>query len=230
MTKAEFDEALKGIKDALDRAGLDPTYLEDGLYQVPVRSNRARPYAGTGHEYDYLERISTLLPHDVDWEYTDNTSTDEVGEDAAEVEFFFNGETVCLENVEGEVNSDSTLVYGDVYGCLRQTLEEVMESYGLRLGRTCYACPEQYDLKLGDRCVGYLRLRHGHFRADYYPPYTEAYGLDLDNICYETEDIKGDGLFHDEEERNEQLFEAQKAIFLRFLGELPVEPEVLAEG
>lgn len=29
------------------------------------------------------------------------------------------------------------------------------------------ACPEQYDAYIGERVVGYLRLRHGHFRVDY---------------------------------------------------------------
>ena len=37
---------------------------------------------------------------------------------------------------------------------------------GYRLILTCGACPEQYDVFDGDRQVGYLRLRHGHFRAD----------------------------------------------------------------
>ena len=40
---------------------------------------------------------------------------------------------------------------------------------GCRLICTCSACPEQYavyDNKAGQQ-IGYLRLRHGHFRADY---------------------------------------------------------------
>ena len=32
---------------------------------------------------------------------------------------------------------------------------------------TCSACPEQYDAFIGDRKVGYLRLRWGEFRVDY---------------------------------------------------------------
>ena len=35
-----------------------------------------------------------------------------------------------------------------------------------RLEMTCFACPEQYDVYLEDEKVGYLRLRHGHFRCD----------------------------------------------------------------
>lgn len=36
----------------------------------------------------------------------------------------------------------------------------------IRLKRTCYACPEQYDAYDGDRRVGYLRLRHGNFTVE----------------------------------------------------------------
>jgi hypothetical protein len=35
------------------------------------------------------------------------------------------------------------------------------------LVQTCGACPEQYDAFIGDRQVGYLRLRWGEFRVDY---------------------------------------------------------------
>ena len=36
----------------------------------------------------------------------------------------------------------------------------------VRLVLTCGACPEQYDAFIGDKHVGYLRLRHGTFRVD----------------------------------------------------------------
>ena len=43
-----------------------------------------------------------------------------------------------------------------------------MEIDGLKLIRTCFACPEQYDvLDKNHNVVGYLRLRHGFFRVDY---------------------------------------------------------------
>lgn len=35
------------------------------------------------------------------------------------------------------------------------------------LKKTCSACPEQYDVYLDGKQVGYLRLRHGYFRCDY---------------------------------------------------------------
>lgn len=39
----------------------------------------------------------------------------------------------------------------------------------IRLRMTCLACPEQYDAFVDDSetQVGYLRLRHGHFRVDF---------------------------------------------------------------
>lgn len=36
----------------------------------------------------------------------------------------------------------------------------------ITLRRTSTACPEQYDAYIGDRQVGYLRMRHGAFRVD----------------------------------------------------------------
>ena len=73
--------------------------------------------------------------------------------------------------------------------------------YGLLL--TCTACPEQYDVTLDDvadvasggmrpepTVVGYLRLRHGHFRAEA----PECGG----ETVYEAWP-KGDGMFDDDE-------------------------------
>ena len=41
-----------------------------------------------------------------------------------------------------------------------------MDINGYTLKRTCFACPEQYDVYKDGKDVGYLRLRHGIFRAD----------------------------------------------------------------
>ena len=78
-----------------------------------------------------------------------------------------------------------------------------MEINGFNLIETCGACPEQYDVMLGEKKVGYLRLRHGYFRADYpgcggrtvYEAYPE-----------------GDGIFAGYEERMLHLTEAVNAI------------------
>ena len=69
----------------------------------------------------------------------------------------------------------------------------------IRLERTCFACPEQYDVFVDGEKLGYLRLRHGEFRAE-----------------YRGEDVlwgepKGDGIF-DEDERDEWLERASRAI------------------
>lgn len=55
-----------------------------------------------------------------------------------------------------------------------------------RLDRTCFACPEQYDLYYNDEPVGYFRLRHGVFTVEY--PYC---GGELLLEVYP----KGDGIF-----------------------------------
>lgn len=60
----------------------------------------------------------------------------------------------------------------------------------MRLELTCPACPEQYDVWHGKQKVGYLRLRHGHFRAHFM-------GVEGE-IVYEADTI-GDGLFEDSE-------------------------------
>ena len=62
--------------------------------------------------------------------------------------------------------------------------------------------PEQYDVFDGDEKIGYMRLRHGFFRADVTKPATitayEAYP-------------NGDGCF-DDDERHKYLSEAISAI------------------
>lgn len=75
-----------------------------------------------------------------------------------------------------------------------------------RLICTCGACPEQYDVydEVTKKQVGYLRLRHGYFRAD------------LDDCGGETvyeAETNGDGIF-DEDERMPQLHAAIAAIDL----------------
>lgn len=72
----------------------------------------------------------------------------------------------------------------------------------IRLVQTCFACPEQYDAFIGDRQVGYLRLRHGCFRVDY-----PAAGGET---IYRA-NPQGDGIF-EYEERGHYLAEAKKAI------------------
>ena len=75
---------------------------------------------------------------------------------------------------------------------------------GCRLVLTCPACPEQYEVFDGStrEQIGYLRLRHGYFRADV----PECGG----ETVYEA-NPRGDGAF-DEDERLGYLTKAVKAI------------------
>lgn len=74
---------------------------------------------------------------------------------------------------------------------------------GYRLVQTSSACPEQYEVFDSDgKQVGYLRLRHGYFRADY-----PDHGGDT---VYEA-DTRGDGIF-DDDERMPQLEAAVAAL------------------
>lgn len=72
----------------------------------------------------------------------------------------------------------------------------------ITLEKTCPACPEQYDAFIGEKQVGYLRLRHGYFRVDY----PSAGG----ETIYEAYP-KGDGSFYDDE-REFYLIRAKIAI------------------
>lgn len=62
---------------------------------------------------------------------------------------------------EKETQSDS----GKVQGQKARPATSINIS-GFDLVKTCSGCPEQYDVYLGVNQVGYLRLRHGYFRAD----------------------------------------------------------------
>lgn len=74
---------------------------------------------------------------------------------------------------------------------------------GFRLVNTCGACPEQYDVFRGADRVGYLRLRHGFFSADY----PDVWG----DPVYESQTV-GDGIFHSAQERETHLRYAVEAI------------------
>ncbi len=60
----------------------------------------------------------------------------------------------------------------------------------IKLVLTCSACPEQYDAFDEDVQVGYLRLRHGHFRVDF----PDCGGETIHEAYPE-----GDGAFDDDE-------------------------------
>ena len=84
--------------------------------------------------------------------------------------------------------------------------------YGLTLKNTCVLCPEQYDVYYGDTLCGYMRLRHGYFRTEYYENPEDEYGLS-EEIVYHS-DTKGGGRFLCEE-REEHLKRGAEAIIKR---------------
>lgn len=75
------------------------------------------------------------------------------------------------------------------------------EEFKIRLEQTCGACPEQYDAfhSVTGEKIGYLRLRHGYFRAEY-----------KGDIVYETYP-RGDGCF-ESDERDQYLHRACESI------------------
>lgn len=84
---------------------------------------------------------------------------------------------------------------------------------GYRLEMTCCACPEQYDVfDKNNVKVGYLRLRHGHFRADV---------PDCGDETVYTSCTEGDGVF-DDAERMPQLTAAINSIdaYRKRMGEI----------
>jgi hypothetical protein len=103
------------------------------------------------------------------------------------------------------IQNDNTEI-ADVYGCFSLAGERTMvitvsgKDYILTL--TCDSCPEQYDVELEGQEVGYLRLRHGLFTAQF----PDVEGREV----YEAE-TDGDGYFTDEE-RDRHLRAAIEAI------------------
>lgn len=84
--------------------------------------------------------------------------------------------------------------------------------YGLNLKRTCLACPEQYDVFYEKTLCGYMRLRHGWFRTEYYktPEDQDNYSGKIVYECHP----KGDGIFYDDE-REEHLKKGAEEIMKR---------------
>jgi hypothetical protein len=86
---------------------------------------------------------------------------------------------------------------------------------GCRVIITCFACPEQYDVFLGDKQIGYLRLRWSHFTADY---------PDVDGECvYEATigDSGWDGRFKNDEQRYRYLNAAVAALLEKAIRTIP---------
>ncbi len=82
-------------------------------------------------------------------------------------------------------------------------MEIVIKGNKYVLYQTCGACPEQYDVVRDGKQVGYLRLRHGTFRA-------ECPDCGNETVLI-TSEVEGDGIF-DCDERDFWLHNAVEAI------------------
>ena len=78
----------------------------------------------------------------------------------------------------------------------------IIKGYELRM--TCGMCPEQYDVYKDGVKVGYFRLRHGCFSAEF--PDCGWYEV------FYSEDCEGDGAFIDDKERELFLTKAVDAL------------------
>ena len=76
---------------------------------------------------------------------------------------------------------------------------------------TCMACPEQYDVFIGEDQVGYVRLRGGALRA----AYPNVYGKYEYNHHFQGDGWKGE--FDDEDERKFHLDLVAKHLYNRYL-------------
>lgn len=99
-----------------------------------------------------------------------------------------------------------------LYAGTQKTDKSTLYINGLLFGRTCWACPEQWDvfetteeeLETKDTLVGYVRLRHGQLSVNV----PDVGGQEI----YFTYDVRGDGIFDDDEERMKHLKSISQAI------------------
>lgn len=87
---------------------------------------------------------------------------------------------------------------------------------GLRFVETCGACPEQYDVFLDDRQVGYVRLRHGYLSIRY----PDVSGDEV----YQAYPRNSDGCFTDDGVRRRHLKRGAKAILEKLI-QSPTQPD-----
>jgi hypothetical protein len=86
----------------------------------------------------------------------------------------------------------------------------VTEGVALLFERTCDACPEQYDVFLDGKMVGYVRLRWSCLTAE--SPYV------FGDTVYEHEFGEGlQGCFDSDEQRNYHLELIAKALYNKYL-------------
>lgn len=81
--------------------------------------------------------------------------------------------------------------------------EDTLIIHGYIFVRTCFACPEQYDVYLGKQQVAYVRLRHGRVYAS---------NPDVGGKVVYQAYPEGDGIFASDEERDYHLNQIVKAL------------------
>lgn len=101
----------------------------------------------------------------------------------------------------GTAEAEALVGYLEEAGLLIAEDPQVATAVAVDLKRMGMAMPEQYDLFREGRQIGYLRLRHGQFKA-VYPDHRSA------QIVYSA-NTRGQGSFQDDAERAEEL---QKAV------------------
>lgn len=129
------------------------------------------------------------------------------------------------EDVVGEINTAvrpsvvDKIDENNVIEAISNADTQDTEILGLQLKLTCFACPEQYNVFLGAAQVGYLRLRHGYFRADV----PDVGGTTV----YIASNVKGDGMFEDDE-RAFFLHNACRSIWKAIIsGQVAADAELL---
>lgn len=84
-----------------------------------------------------------------------------------------------------------------------------MEMYFVR---TCYACPEQYDVyDNGKNQIGYVKLRYGQLKATY----PDFGGETVFEHTFEEDDLKG--FFNNDDERLEMLNQISSALLSKMI-------------
>lgn len=71
---------------------------------------------------------------------------------------------------------------------------------------TCYACPEQYDVKLEDMMLAYIRLRFGHLTVEV----PDVGGTLIYKHTFQNAEMKG--CFSSDEERDLFLSHIEKLL------------------
>ena len=70
------------------------------------------------------------------------------------------------------------------YRCMETIYEDIIKRSGYEFRRTCWACPEQYDVFKDDKYVAYIRKRWG--RLAVYP--VKDSEIAWDNVLYSETD------------------------------------------